>query len=694
MILSILERMPTNFQSRLFALLVIGTFNLIIFNRYFPLSEGWWEAYGYLYNLGLRPYKDFDLAFTPLFTIINAGLLDVFGSSFFSIRLFGVFVYLLAIFSLQMFLEQFYSAKSSAVAVVVASFLVFSEPQFIAKDYHTYQLLLVSLVLLLHTWIVTSNHLSKLKNITATFVLGLIVCLVVFLKQNVGVLLFFSILLSLFLQRGLLVIPRLLALCLGLIVALFLMLPIVSLADWHYVLFANDAKGDLTTVLFRALIDPRNRGILKISVLIAIVYFFVKYVLNFKVNEKVEYFYFCQSSIEQLIVQRVFLACATLLIIGVAVTNTIYGLFRESIIPITLALLIILIYKVYKQMRSSLNTEISNQYVVIVLPLAALAYSNTNTASFDFNGMQIPVAFAIGWILSRIEKLPSQNIWLFTSLFFLAIVPRIAIGKIMVPYFWWGNIQGSVLSAKYQTNYSDLKGIYVNAKYRDVFNIIKRTVDDYSISQTDVYFYNLPIFYLLHKKTPPFRAVVHWFDVVSSRQMNNELLAIEKQPPRIIVALEPSPLAFKVHSQLKNIAHLPQEDFRTQLDLWVNNKKYRLVKSIALPTQFLNQPSMANMDITQDVTVQNPDIIGKDVKSIFSELGLLQKNIKILGVFRNGLTYNTDGFILHAGDILMLQGSYQGIMMLSEQIGVARESPRDWNSVNIYLRDDVQIDTY
>jgi hypothetical protein len=44
--------------------------------------------------------------------------------------------------------------------------------------------------------------------------------------------------------------------------------------------------------------------------------------------------------------------------------------------------------------------------------------------------------------------------------------------------------------------------------------------------------------------------------------------------------------------------------------------------------------------------------------------------------------------------MLVLQGSYQEVMLLSEKIGVARDSPRDWNVVNIYLRDDVQINLY
>lgn len=688
--MTILERMPIHLRYRLSALLVIGVFNLLIFNRYFPLSEGWWETYGYLYNLGLRPYRDFDLAFTPLFTIINGNLLDIFGSSFFSLRLFGVAVYLLAIFFLQLFLEQFYSAKTSAIAVIVASFLVFSEPQFIAKDYHTYQLLLVSLALLLHTWMAGNTGLTKLQNFGGTLLLGLMVCLIVFLKQNVGVLLYVAFMASFLLLRREWLIPRLTALGMGVAIAIFVMLPIVSFADWQNVLFANDAKGDLATVLGRVLIDPANRRIIKLSAIIATAYFFVHYLVNSKVNGKMEWRDSVHSILEQALAQRALMASTVLLVVGVAITNTTYGLLRELIIPVTLALLIILSYKVYRLVRGDANFEVGAKYVAIVLPLLALAYSNTNTASFDFNGMQIPVAFAVGWILSRIEALPQQKFWLLGSLFFLAIVPRIVVVKLMVPYSWWENVQGSIWSARYQTNYPDLAGIYVNEKYRDVFNTIKQTVDDNSLSQSDVYFYNLPIFYSLHKKTPPFRAVVHWFDVVSSRQMQNELRALEKQPPRVIVALEPPPLAFALNRRLKHSAHLPQEDFRTQLDQWVYTKKYRLVRSIALPTQKLRKLDVDEPEITQAISLQNPIFFGKDMQTITRELGLTQEPVKILGISRKGLASPLiTGFTVEAGDVITLLGDYPDIMMVSEKIGVARELPRDWNSVNIYLREDV-----
>ncbi|GBL44286.1 hypothetical protein SFMTTN_0081 [Sulfuriferula multivorans] len=686
--------MPINLRYRLSALFVIGVFNLLIFNRYFPLSEGWWETYGYLYNLGLKPYHDFDLAFTPLFTIINGYLLDIFGDSFFYLRLFGVAVYLLAILCLQLFLEQFFSAKASAISVIVASFLLFSEPQFIAKDYHTYQLLIVSLTLLLHSWIAGNAKLTKIQNFGGSLLLGMLVCLMIFLKQNVGVLLYAALMLSFVLQKGEWLLAKLLGLTFGVIIAVLAMLPIISFADWQNLLFSNDAKGNLVTVLGRFFIDPTNRNILKKSMLIAGMYFFFRYLFYFKSDWQKKWMNSIHVLLNKQLTQRALFATSVLLIIGIAITNSLYHLLRELIIPVSIALLIVLSFKIYRRLRDDATTsEINIKYVGIVFPLIALAYSNTNTASFDFNGMQIPIAFTVAWILNRIQRFPQQKYFLLASLFFLAILPRIAIGKLLVPYSWWENTQGSVFSARYQTNYPDLAGIYVDVKYRDVFNMIKLYVDRYSLSQSDVYFYNLPIFYALHKKIPPFREVVQWFDVVSSKQMENELRALRKHPPRVIVALEPSPVAFAVNRILKQNENLPQEDFRNQLDQWVFEGKYRLVRSVALPTHKLNISKLEIMPkATQNVLIQNVSIIGEDLDNAVQTIGALKNKVRVVEVIRNALIYQpTPSFKLKAGDMLTLRGNYQDLMAVSDELGVARDLPRDWNSVNIYLREDVNI---
>src|SRR5262245_29003053 len=113
---------PDRWRYRIAALLLLAAFHLVTFNRYFPLSEGWWETYGYLYGAGLRPYRDFDLAFTPLFTLVNAGLMQLFGGSFFALRLFGVGVFLAAVLVLHLLVEQLFSPRTAAVAVTVSTF--------------------------------------------------------------------------------------------------------------------------------------------------------------------------------------------------------------------------------------------------------------------------------------------------------------------------------------------------------------------------------------------------------------------------------------------------------------------------------------------------------------------------------------------------------------------------------------------
>ena len=149
-------------------LALFAAFNLVTFNRYFPLSEGWWETYGYLWNSGLRPYRDFELAFTPLFTMVNAGLLRVFGDSFFALRLFGVGVFLLAVLVVELLLERFFSARMAAAAVTVSTFLAVAGPQFIAKDYHWYELGLVALALLVHVR-VAEGRLAPRARFAGTF---------------------------------------------------------------------------------------------------------------------------------------------------------------------------------------------------------------------------------------------------------------------------------------------------------------------------------------------------------------------------------------------------------------------------------------------------------------------------------------------------------------------------------------------
>lgn len=658
-------------------LLALGAFNLVTFNRYFPLSEGWWEAYGYLYNSGLRPYRDFDLAFTPLFTLINAGLVRLF-DSFFALRLFGVGVFLVAVFLLELLLERFFSPRTAAVAVTVATFLVIFEPQFIAKDYHVYQLALVAASLLLHVWLAADGRLSARQRMGGTLLLGATVSLVFMLKQNVGGLLLVAVAASIPLVERERPAARVLAFGAGVAAALLLALPVVSPSDWRQLLLANDAKGSLGTVLGRVWENEANRMTLVLALKLCAWYALFRLLLAPPTRWTGIWSDAVLSLGGKPMVRRgVFLGAIVLV---AASGNDIRHTLTPWVIPVTLALLLVGAWHVARHAVDR-SHAVDPRIAAVVPPLLALAYANTTTASLDFNGMHVPVALAIGWILGRIEAWAPPRYWLVAALACLVVVPEFVAAKLRVPYAWWGHRQASVFSAVHESEYPRLRRMYVSPGQRDTLNAIKRAVDRYSRSRDDVFFYNLPAFYWLHGKLPPYRTVVQWFDVVSSRQMEADLRAMQEEPPRLIVALEPPPAAYEGHKQLKKSDRLPQEEFRDLVDEWVTLGKYRLIRSIALPNGTLE-----GCDVTQDVLVQNERSIGLPLDELVGASGPAGPEVKRA---TRGGTPVLEGTRLAAGDLVTLRGDYGEVLALSEVLGVARGEPRDWHTVNIYVRDDV-----
>ena len=69
---------------------VVALYHLLFFNRYFPLSEGWFSAYGHLIRTGAVPYRDFYLFVTPLYPLKIAAFGLLFGDAFLPLRALGV----------------------------------------------------------------------------------------------------------------------------------------------------------------------------------------------------------------------------------------------------------------------------------------------------------------------------------------------------------------------------------------------------------------------------------------------------------------------------------------------------------------------------------------------------------------------------------------------------------------------------
>ena len=74
---------------------IVLLYNYLYSFSYLPMTEGWFTVYAKLMNNGLVPYRDFYLYLTPLYPLLIANFILLFGDSFFALRLLGFLITLI-----------------------------------------------------------------------------------------------------------------------------------------------------------------------------------------------------------------------------------------------------------------------------------------------------------------------------------------------------------------------------------------------------------------------------------------------------------------------------------------------------------------------------------------------------------------------------------------------------------------------
>lgn len=671
--------------------LIVFIFNLFIFNRYFPLSEGWWEAYGYFINNGLHLFKDLDITFSPVFALISAKLLYITGNSFFIIRLLGVFLITFVTVLCQMLLRQFYSVKVSSLATLLAVFMFIFSPQFIAKDYHTYLHLVVILWLLVLTK--TAPNKSRLYVNISWSVLGALGALIFFFKQNVGVLLIFSLIATQILLRLTIKekIERFIVFTSAFVAAFYLLSYVVGF-DFSLI-SGNDSKGSLFTVIFRFATEHYNRDMIIVAMTLAAIALYYRYLISvYLTREKyLKIFgYYCgvRDQLSGLVTKEFVIASPFLVASMIVCYSPLRNFSMTFILAVSLSVLFICYYRqcTYYLTKKQLNMR----QQMILLPLCALAYANTNTAGFDANGLFEVSAYGIGFIISQRElRFVIVNRIITVSIYLLVLY--CCFYKIFItPYTWWGNWQSNIFDAKFEAAYPEMKNIFIDKNTKNAFDVVGSNIKHYSENNNDVYLFNLPLFYILEHKLLPGRMTVHWFDVVTDRQIQNEISFIAKNKPSVIVAYEPSDAAFIAHREMKHEERMGQEDMLNMFDNFVINGEYYFSQSVILKDVVNIKPEDQKI-ITVDVLVQQHKIFGKKFDEIFHAVNC-ERNVKIVSVLhQNGESVpdfsRSDGLI-SPGDILTIRGKRNDIYALAELLGVIRGGTRTLNSITIYVKKD------
>ncbi len=133
-------------------LLPLAAYNLFFFNRYFPLTEGWFSAYASLILEGKSPYRDFYLFLPPLYPLQLAAFMAVFGPGFLTIRLMGIGLILMMGAMVYAMFARWFPVFAAALAALAAMMYYQSGVAHITYDFTqfltAYALLSASLIVL------------------------------------------------------------------------------------------------------------------------------------------------------------------------------------------------------------------------------------------------------------------------------------------------------------------------------------------------------------------------------------------------------------------------------------------------------------------------------------------------------------------------------------------------------------------
>ena len=656
--------------------------HLFIFNHYFSLQEGWWETYAYLVNRGEVINKDFYLAWTPLFVYINAFYQKIFGINFFAFACIGVVAAMIQVILLYLVLREFFSKPASAIGATFASFLWFSMETYIPKDYHTYVFIIEFSTLL---FLVKSIKNENSKKGIIYQILGILfLVLLFFIKQNVGLVLFASLFVSYaFISSSVKDYFKRIGFLLLFTVIFFVSVNFIMPFDPASIT-DNDSKGSLWTIATRFIFEPDLRrvlvmGILEFFIILILVYF----------RKKIVYRY--DALVGQIAARTTILFQFTIVAIGLTAltyialfhnTVILYIIKYVSYISFSVAMILYIMFAAMFYKNSRIFG--SKIYIFITFCAAAIVYSNTfTTITLNMNSILLCAGLAFGFLLNQNLRKIARILLIYWMLIMVSFIVYV---KFLIPYNWLENYQGSVFEAKSESSYIPLKNIYMNQKLSYIFDYMHDYVPKNTVSDKDFYFFNLPIMYLLNDKIPPYNLVTQWFDVTPTRLIKQEYIDFTNRPTENIVLYQYYKKAFDINKRLLRKDDFIQEDFYNSMNEWVKQSRYKFIKSFVVPNSLMFNNAYKNLNIQIDVIIQNSKFFGQSYEKFY--IWLQGENLNLMRITRDGAALQDINDVIRNSDIVTLSGNAAHIMEVFPQLGVEPIDKANFNTINIYRRND------
>ena len=592
------------------AVFIVLFYNYLYSFSFLPITEGWFTVYGKLINNGMIPYRDFYLYLTPFYPLFIGQFIEIFGDSFFALRLLGFLVTLLITSLLFFILSKRFKPIPAMFASIICMFYYQSGVAYISYDF-TQFLTLLTLASLLMLTIVGDTKSEDFKNVELKIILclilaGLFASLAFLTKQSNGSMVLIasgisSLYIVYFNHRSNLKIfvYYLLGVSIPFVTIFIWLYSENSLGSFFSQIFTDalSVKGDLGSILFSWIKNSFNNiffvqmktasiWFLKLFFTSLLTYYIFKKI-NFLKKLKYEYLYvFFLTSLAFLSVLNSYYDYLSFN--DKIIVQALH--YNNYIIPITLsAIIIIFLLSLASVIFKKLPIYIKPNDIIILIFSTGMIFGNGTSAGLSEISIFLFLGYALSYLMSsNFFKIPGTAIVLYLGLSFIFTFSS---KKFNSPYAWWGIDEPDVRIERSYSNIELFKNLHLSKASNIRLESINKILVDYGDNKSIFAFPNIPIIYLLADNLPKSKVVISWFDFLPDKRATEESFRIMNNNPDVIVNLLLPEIAWSVHERLfRDNMRLGQRDILDVInDLTLKKSLYNLEFSEELSNDLILQ---------------------------------------------------------------------------------------------------------
>ena len=560
------------------SLAVICLYNALFFDRYLPLSEGWFSVYAHYIVDGAVPYRDFHFFLPPVYPYMIAAFTEVFGESLIVLRLFGVALTLSITGMLFLLYSRLFSSYIACIVTIVSVVYYQSDVTFIGYNFlNVLHLFALSGTVLICKYFdrddspFTSREGQKAMVILLSA--GSLFALAFLTKQSDGLFALLASFLAVAIAASARGGPRR-ALSTLAVYSAGILLPMLILLIWlvsngalspfwdQVFHGASSSKGGLAAILFNwipRLFTLRNVGglIVVTMILIALrVYCLPRGFMLGKLRDKsheVNLAITSRTVVTFSIILVSFTLCILLPFWNMEFSydlneNHFLNFVHYRVVLITgftgsLLLLCVFLLKIIREKKA----EYLDIFIISTVSLGILWGTSTSAAIADM-GMIVALGLFLGYLFIIPARFHITRVALTVLCLFLVLFW--ASHKYVEPYNWWGLDQPDVRTTSAPAEAPYLDGFVLSEQTARIYSEVTSIVKENTQPGDSIYtFPSIPIFYLITDRYPDTFGIVSWFDVEPDSFAADDAQRIRESPPRVIIYLDVPEYVWKSHEE-------------------------------------------------------------------------------------------------------------------------------------------------